>query len=490
MSPQPISEQISDLVAEGPHRVVLRAVSPDGAEQELTAAEMDAWSNRVGALLLAQGVRPGRRVLSDLGNSLEHYVAALGTWKAGGCFVPLNPRAPVREVVELVALAEPVVCVGTIAATGASFSREELRAAPDALPLEPVVPNPGLALASGGSTGRPKLIVTPGEWGELPLDFLTETGFATGQRQLVTGPVHHNGPFVMSYYGLLMRHSLVVMERFDADLALDLIERHAIEAVFLVPTTMRRLLEAQSRHPRDLSSLRTVLHSAAPCPAWLKREWIGLVGPTHLYEGYGASEGVGGAVIRGDEWLARPGSVGRPYCELRILAEDGKPAPPGEVGEIWARRNDDGSATYEYVGSPPARTTPDGFVSIGDLGHLDEDGFLYIADRRVDLIISGGVNVYPAEVEAALSEHPDVVDVAVVGLPDAEWGARVHAVVQCRDPQSPPDHSELDLHCRARLAPYKLPKSYDFVVALPRTDAGKLRRSAVAGAAVGAIPDS
>jgi bile acid-coenzyme A ligase len=484
VSTRPIAEQLHELVAADPERVVVRFVAGDGAEQCLTALELDAWSDRVAALLQAAGVVPGGRVLSELGNSLEHYVAAFATWKAGGCFVPLNPRSPEREIAELVALAEPAACVGDVVSDGRVFSRADLRAAPDVTePPAPVVPDPGLALTSGGSTGRPKLVVTPGEWGELPLDFLSRTGFPSGQRQLVTGPVHHNGPFVMSYYGLLLGHSLVVMERFDADLALDLIDRHRIEAVFLVPTTMRRLLDAHRERPRDLSSLRAVLHSAAPCPAWLKQAWIDLIGAPHLFEGYGASEGVGGAVIRGDEWLARPGSVGRPYCELKILDEDGLPVPAGQVGEIWARRNEDGEPTYEYVGSPTARTTADCFVSVGDLGCLDDAGYLYIADRRVDLIISGGVNVYPAEVEAALSEHAEVVDVAVVGVPDEMWGARVHAVVQSRDAVTPPSPAELDQHCRARLAPYKLPKSYDFVTALPRSEAGKLRRRDIAEAA-------
>jgi bile acid-coenzyme A ligase len=232
-----------------------------------------------------------------------------------------------------------------------------------------------------------------------------------------------------------------------------------------------------------VSSLAAVVHSAAPCPPWLKRAWIELVGPEHLFEGYGASEGVGGAVIRGDEWLARPGSVGRPYCELKVLDEGGTSVPPGVVGEIWARRYTDGSATYEYIGSPPAKTTPDGFVSVGDLGCLDDEGYLYIADRRVDLIISGGVNVYPAEVEAALSEHADVADVAVVGLSDEVWGSRVHAVVELRDAVRPPDEAELDRHCRERLAPYKVPKSYSFVDALPRNEAGKMRRKGIADAA-------
>lgn len=471
------AQRLAELAANEPRRTALRVATAHG-EQGLTTADLADWSDRVAWMLIDAGVRPGTRVVSNLGNSLEHYVAAFATWKAGGCFVPVDPRAPQAEVAALVALTEPTAAVGTV--TSNAFDTKVLAGAPSGRGSPPhVVADPGLALASGGSTGQPKLVVTPGPWGSLPMDFLSGTGWQPGQMQLVCGPVHHNGPFVMSYYGLLMGHSLVVLPQFDAARTLDLIEKHRVHAIFLVPTTMRRLLDEQLRHPRDVSSLRAVLHSAAPCPGWLKRSWIHLVGPEHLYEAYGASEGIGGAVIRGDEWLAHPGSVGRPYCEIRIRRADGSAAGFGEVGEIWARRHADGRSTYAYVGSAPAPRSADDFVTVGDLGSLDEDGFLYIADRRADLIITGGENVYPAEVEAALTEHPGVQDAVVVGVPDEVWGKRVHAVVQWRLAPADADPAELDAHCRLRLAPYKAPKSYAFVAELPRTEAGKIRRAAI-----------
>jgi bile acid-coenzyme A ligase len=228
----------------------------------------------------------------------------------------------------------------------------------------------------------------------------------------------------------------------------------------------------------DFSSVETLYHSGAACPPWLKRRWIELVGAEHVYEGFGSTESVGSLMIRGDEWLEHPGSVGKPQVtDVSIRDEDGREVPTGEVGEIFMRWNGRVGRTggYRYWGSAPARSDDEGYVSVGDLAWRDDDGYVYIADRRVDMIVTGGVNVFPAEVEVALSERPEVRDVAVVGVPDDEWGRRVHAIVETdEDPTA-----LLPLlveHCRARMAPPKRPKSYEFVAGLPRNDAGKIRR--------------
>jgi bile acid-coenzyme A ligase len=247
------------------------------------------------------------------------------------------------------------------------------------------------------------------------------------------------------------------------------------------PIIMRRIILLPGIQGRDLSSIQAIQSSAAPCPEWLKRAWIDLIGAEKVHEVYGSTEGIGATMIRGDEWLEHPGSVGRPVsCELRILDEEGNDLPAGEVGEIFMRPLAEGGPTYRYIGAPAAKATPDGFASIGDLGWLDDDGYLYIADRRTDMIVSGGANVYPAEVEAALSEHPALADCAVVGQPDEEWGRRVHAIIQPHDPDNPPSVAELDRHCRERIASYKVPKTWEFVHELPRNEAGKIRRSALA----------
>ncbi|HEX2038799.1 MAG TPA: AMP-binding protein, partial [Acidimicrobiales bacterium] len=343
----------------------------------------------------------------------------------------------------------------------------------------------------------PKIIVdpTPFEWSPALLAESARAWSGMGERevQLVVGPFYHNLPFSWAHLGLFLDHHLVVMERFDAARALDLVERHRVTFVPLVPTMMRRMLLVPDVHQRDLSSLKAVFHTAAPCPEPVKRGWIELVGPERVYELYGATEATGTCMIRGDEWLAHPGSVGRPSAdtEVRILDESRRDVPVGEVGEVFMRRLS-GVATYRYVGSPPAATTDEGFVSVGDLGRLDADGYLYLADRRADLVITGGANVYPAEVEAALIAHPGVLDVVVIGLPSEEWGRSVHAVVQPVDPAAPPSEEDLARHCRERLTPYKVPKSFELVAELPRNEAGKVRRSALAAEratpAVGSTP--
>jgi bile acid-coenzyme A ligase len=185
-------------------------------------------------------------------------------------------------------------------------------------------------------------------------------------------------------------------------------------------------------------------------------------------------------LVRGDEWLAHPGTVGRGIGTLiKIVGDTGEELEAGAVGEIYMKPAVEIGPTYEYRGSSPAKTTADGFVSVGDLGWLDDEGYLYIADRRADMIVSGGANVYPAEVEAALTEHPKVGDVAVIGLEDDEWGRRVHALVQPADPGDAPSDEELRAHCRERLAAYKVPKSFELVARLPRNEAGKVNRSAL-----------
>jgi bile acid-coenzyme A ligase len=321
--------------------------------------------------------------------------------------------------------------------------------------------------------------VVPGTAFSLNYDMF---GIEPIDRNIVFGPMYHANPFAAVHASLFDGHLVILHEKFKAAQVVESIRRHRPQYITLAPTMMKRLLEVDGIEDVDWSCFHIVLHGTAPCPPWLKRRWIELVGAERLWEIFASTELVGSIVVRGDEWLERPGTVGRPTAitELKILDENGDEVPVGEVGEIFMRIRGTTAPIFDYLGPDRPRVTPDGFASAGDLGSVDEDGYVYSADRRKDLIITGGVNVVPAEVEAALGEHPGVADVAVVGLPDEDWGHRVHAIVVPADPVNPPSAEELETHCRERLARYKVPKSFELIDELPRTDMFKIRRSALA----------
>jgi long-chain acyl-CoA synthetase len=271
---------------------------------------------------------------------------------------------------------------------------------------------------------------------------------------------------------------VVIEPRFTPASTLASIERHSITSAAMVPTQFIRMLklDEETRARYDVSSLEWVLHTAAPCPEWVKRAMIDWFGPV-IYEMYGASEGAGPAICDSHEWLARPGTVGKASgrIEYSIVDDDGHDLPPGEVGTIYVRRSD---GAPEYYGDPAktsAMQLPDGRFTVGDIGWLDEEGYLYLADRRVDLIITGGSNVYPAEIEAVLVEHPAVGDVAVFGIPDPEWGQQIKAVVE-PTPGATVDPEELRAFAATKLASFKVPRSVDVVEALPREAHGKLKK--------------
>jgi long-chain acyl-CoA synthetase len=298
---------------------------------------------------------------------------------------------------------------------------------------------------------------------------------------LVAGPLYHTGPASYAQLHLLVGATVVLMKRFDAGEALRLIERYRVTSSFMVPTHLSRILQLDEseRARRDLASVRLILHSAAPCPPHVKRGIMRVFPPGVVTEFYGASES-GFTRITAEEWLEKPGSVGRPWPghEIRVFDEEGRTCGPGEIGLIYVRGP---NMEFRYRGAEEKSRGAfrDGFFTAGDLGWLDEDGYLYIADRRTDLILSGGANVYPAEVESVLLAHPKVADAAVVGVPDDDMGKSVLAIVELRPGESA-TVEELITFARGELAHYKCPRRVEFVAELPREPQGKVKKHVLA----------
>lgn len=482
--------RLTQLAQEAPDRLAFVHVDPEGREREVTRGEIERRANQVARLLAGRGVGTGSLVAVSLANRPEHFFATYGAWKCGATVLPMRWSLPEWERDRLLSLAGPaaVVTADDLAGRWPAVSPEDIEGSTvlDDAPLADRVPDPARAIATSGSTGSPKLIVSavPG----LIEDAVTNNPLVIANEQiiqLVTSPLYHTNGFGC-HMRLLAGGSLVVLERFDAERVVELVRTRRVNHIILVPTMLQRIARLPDVDRDDLRTLEHIYYGGAPLAPWIAHRWFQLVEPEKFYFQYGGTEELGGTMARGDEWLGHVGTVGRPRgCDLRILDDADREVPPGEVGTIFFRRHD-GSAPFRYVGSPPPRATDEGFTTYGDLGWVDQDGYLFIADRRVDMVITGGANVYPAEVEAAMSEHPGIADVAVIGLPHAEWGQALHALVEPVDPAVPLSDDDLDEHCRVRLAPYKVPKTFELVERLPRTEAGKINRYALAAARQGA----
>ncbi len=454
------------------------AVTCDG--QSLTRSELESLANRIARSIAEMGVEVGSYVTIGLPNSAEFYAAVLAAWKLGATPQPVSPRLPDRERAAIVELADPPVVFGADPESHPGRTCLPVGWAPDATiddsPLPDVVSPSWKAPTSGGSTGRPKLIVAAD-----PALYDTDAppGMMTMRdgTMMVPGPMYHNAPFAFSVRGLLDGNHVVTMRRFDAEATLTAIEQHRPDWMLLVPTMMLRMFRLEGREDFDMSSLKVVWHMAAPCAPWLKEDWINWIGGDRLFELYAGTEAQAVTIVRGDEWMARRGTVGRVVSgEMKVLDEDHNDVAPGTVGEIYMRSST-GAETYRYVGAE-AKRIDDGWESLGDLGWIDEDGYVYLSDRLGDMILSGGANIYPAEVEAAIEEHDAVESSAVIGLPDEDLGNRVHALVQFAPGSSLTD-TDLQAHLADRLVRYKIPRSFEFVDEPVRDDAGKVRRSAL-----------
>ena len=477
----PIGATLSRLAAADPDRP---AVTCDG--RTLTRGQLEAVTNRLARAYAELGVAQGDYVTIALPNSIEWVQAVAATWKLGAVPQPLSARLPDAEYADLLDLRPRALLVGradprgVVTSVPGDFSPSADLS--DAALPEAVSPTLK-SMASGGSTGRPKLIEAGGDsrfQGDLVAAMM---GNLPTDTQLVSVPLSHNTGFTSATIALATGQHLVLMPRFDPESFLRLITEHRVNYLATVPTIMQRLLPVYRAEPDsfDLSSVRRWWHLAAPCPPTVKEAWIEILGPEAVWELYGGTELQALTFISGTEWLAHRGSVGRVVSgEMKVLDDDGADCPPGVVGEIYMRPRPGSQPTYRYIGST-AKSRPDAlgaWDSLGDLGWFDDEGYLYLADRRVDMFTVGGRNVYPAEIENALSEHPAVLSCLVVGVPHTDLGQVPHALVHTA-PEHDLDDKAVAAFVAERLSDYKVPRSVEFVDTPLRDDAGKARRTAV-----------
>jgi bile acid-coenzyme A ligase len=448
------------------------------------ASNLPGPSDAAGALGGALGGAPDRRTRScavvPAGNTLPAAIGIAAALTAEMPVFPLNPGTPPAERDALLGLLGRRFAHAYLMDAQLRPQRMDLPAAQNPSAGVPGhLNNVAYLLATGASTGIPKISARPGpvryDPGRTPSAVIRQTGWRTGQRQLIVGPLYHAAPFTSFLDAILDSNTVVLQPFFAPQWTVELVHRYAIEWMQLTPAHMREILRLPAPDPAAFASLRGMLHTAARCDADTKRGWIDLLGPERVYELYGATEGIGVTLIRGDEWLARPGAVGRGFLtQIRILDEAGHPIPPGTTGTVFMR-TPQRIGRSDYVNDQAIRATLDGFATVGDHGRLDQDGYLYLEPRDHDTINVGGEKVDPDEVEAALRDHPAVIDAVAVAVPHQTLGSVVGAHIVLR-PGASVRKAELAAHCGRRLAGYKIPKHFTFVDQVPRSAAGKIQR--------------
>lgn len=470
----------------------------------LTYGALDTYANRLGRLYQWLGLKPGDHVAYCLENRLECPAVQWGAHYAGLYYTFISTRLTGAEAAYIVADCEAQVLV--VSAKTAEGIIDAVRALPRPPKIYSLDPVAGLKLFddalsafdgspirdavegsemlySSGTTGRPKG-VKPALSG-LPLGStaviagLMQRGFAVNEDSVYfsPSPYYHAAPMKWGQGMTILGGTLIMAEKFDAENALKAIERYRVTHSQWVPTMFHRLLALpkEVRESYDLSSQKVAVHAGAPCPVPTKQEMIRWWGPT-LAEFYSCTETIGSTMVDSKTWLERPGTVGRPILgELHIVGEDGRELPVGEDGLVYFA-NGPRFSYHKDEDKTREAYNEQGWTTVGDIGHVDADGFLYLTDRKNNMIISGGVNVYPQETENVLVTHPAVFDVAVIGTPHSDFGEEVRAVVQLEPGVEPSGAlvDELITFCRARLSPIKCPRVIDFVDSLPREPNGKL----------------
>ena len=465
--------------------------------REITYRELDDRARRMALRLRDIGVSEGDRVAVLVPNCAAWFEAVHGVGRLGAITVPVNTHFKAAEVNHLVddsgAVAAIVhTSVSDVLADQADLVQiaigedgDETPGPEDSgedVPLGGPAHDgwPTVMTYTSGTTGRPKGVSIGEDDFRRRADGIAMMGMpwdmGPDDVHILVGPTYHAGPAMWAQLHLALGATVVIMRRWDAEDFLDLVEKHEVTTAHVVPANFTRLLDLpdEVRAAADLSSIRVLHHAAAPCPVPVKRRMMEWLPEGTVWEYYGASEG-GGSSISPAEWLAHPGSVGRPYPgnEFKVTDDEGNVLPAGQTGVLWVRT---ARSSFEYHDDPAktAETYDDeGYHSVGDMGYIDDEGYLFITDRKSDMVISGGVNIYPREIENCLYEHPSVTDCAVFGVPDDHWGEALLAVVQPTSGTTLSGEEVIDW-CREHLADYKRPRHVELVEELPRQPNGKV----------------
>jgi acyl-CoA synthetase (AMP-forming)/AMP-acid ligase II len=480
---------ILDLHAEAnPDRVALVQ-----GDRRWTYPEINARSNALARGLKGLALRPGDRSIWIGPNHEKIVLFGHAARKAQLVSVPLSYRFTPDEMSYVIndSDAALVFCDPSYRETLQSLDLPKVRQIVDYDRAEELIASSSTdaigaegsfgssMIYTSGTTGNPKGALRSSTDPALVGALIGELRLRPDDVHITTGPLYHSGPAAFSGLTHVLGGTIIVLERFDAVEWLKLVDRYRVNTTFTAPTQLKRLVNVpeDERKKYDTSSLRVVIANAAPVPFALKKQWIETFGEGHLFEVYGSTELGVDTIIKPEDQLRKPGSCGQPYggIELRLIKDDGTEAPVGEPGVMWIRSN----AVFDEYYKAPEKTDQTKLAddpswrTVGDIAYRDDEGFYYICDRKSDMIISGGMNIYPAEIEAVLHSHPAVMDAAVFGIPSEEWGEQVHAVVQLKDGVEAGEE-ELQAVCREHLAGYKVPRTFEYRDALPRTESGKL----------------
>jgi len=500
-TPDPPDDILTRHAAALPSKVALVEHGPGEDARRWTFPELEAWSNRIAASIVSLGVGPGERVVWCGPNSATAVALTHGCRKAGVTAVPLNYRLTVEEAgyvldnCDAVAVFVDAEYAGLVTgarsaaprlravlsylgrAAGCDDGDELIAAAPPEPPGRPEAAA-GTMIYTSGTTGRPKGAVRSSAGDPRQTADLVELiGYTPDDVYLTTGPLYHSGPGGFAGVAAALGNTVVVQRRFDPEDWLRLVETHRVSTTFSAPTPVRMVcaLPREVRDGYDRSSMRRMIANAAPWSTALKKAYLADFPPDSLWEVYGSTELGVDTVLAPEDHLRKPGSCGLPApgVEIRLLdADGGEVTEPGVPGELYVR-SANVFRTYHKARDRYDEDRRGDFHTVGDIAYRDDEGYVYICDRKKDMVISGGMNIYPAEVESALEANPDIYEAAVFGIPDEQWGEAVHAVVVPR-PGATLDAGAVVAHARAHLAGYKVPRSVSFLEELPRTGSGKV----------------